>query len=618
MIYRLFAVLFAISSWKNAESQTSVFNYLTAADTAPIDNSFHKINLQKPDDFSGLEVLEPLVAGHRVFITGENHDHVVKNGLIEFKLLRFLHEKAGVRNLLLELGEARGWYANRYVNDIDTHSKYCLQATTSVKHMKALDEIRTWNLTLPAEQRIQIHGIDVERFNDIALMRLSDFLPKTQVPENLYTTVHAIHQAAGWLKHNGLKEFEVNAKNENFESATQPFSIDQTLYLINQDIDSLEKELKKWLGSGYPQVQQALNSIKEYNQWVNYKNSTFYYTWREENMYRKLTALLNKDTAARFFGQFGRCHSAYTKQDGDCGWYAYKSVVHRLQNRYFQSNKGTLSIGIFYEEEPPRTSYTEEINTGSEDIENEIKLLLQIAPENTVSIARLDSFLCPLLSKRFSFCIAVREFSFSNMSSKTQENWLQLTFGLNALYLNNTRELVKHLNPDWQGNNFSITPLTFGLNGYVKNFTVSAQLTSTLSGDVYYKTDNLSIRYLFSSAEIYAGWRFLKLDNFNIDAGPKIFHATESIQSKRLDAGFLKPDPSYSKMVKNHAVGTGFQVRMHCRVLKKAHAGLAASYLYDVSNPDWFVAKTNIYYARNLLQTKVTGRSFSVFFNFDL
>ena len=146
---------------------------------AATDKPFYKINTNKPDDFTGLEQLQPFISGPRVFISGENHRHVAVNGMIEFKLLRFLHEKAGVQHLILELGEARGWYANRYVNEQDTLEKYCLMATTSVEHMKILDDIREWNLTLPAEKRIQIHGIDVERFNDIALLRLSDLLPKT-------------------------------------------------------------------------------------------------------------------------------------------------------------------------------------------------------------------------------------------------------------------------------------------------------------------------------------------------------------------------------------------------------------------------------------------------------
>jgi hypothetical protein len=46
--------------------------------------------------------------------------------------------------------------------------------------------------------------------------------------------------------------------------------------------------------------------------------------------------------------------------------------------------------------------------------------------------------------------------------------------------------------------------------------------------------------------------------------------------------------------------------------------GFSGGYLWDLSAPDWFISKTNIYYARNQLKTQITGSSFSVFFNFDL
>lgn len=592
---------------------------IPASAAAEPGNPFYKINTEKSDDFAGFEQLQRVLSEQRVFISGENHRHVAINGLIEFKLLRFLHEKAGVKHLLLELGEARGWYANRYVNEIDTMEKYCLQATTSVEHMKILEDIREWNLTLPAEKRIQIHGIDVERFNDIALLRLSDLLPKTKVPESLYTAVQAVHQAAGWLKYSGVKEFESAQKREYYQGSGQPFSIDRSIDVILEHFDSLDKDLKFWTGNRYAEVQSGINGLREYKQWNQYRSSAFYYTWREENMYRKLTRLLNSDTTAKFFGQFGRCHTAYVKQDGDCGWYAYQSLAHRLQERYFRSNSGTLSIGIFYEEERNNTTKANtEAEIGDAALQKEISRLLQLAPAESVSIAQLDEKQNSILASRFSFFIAVREFRLKTQKPGPSRNKFGFTLGLNTLFLNNSAALANHINPTLASAKYNQLPFVFGLNWNNPQFTAGLQMGSTISDELYARKDEISIRYLFQFAGAYAGWRFITSNTFSMDLGPQIFHATQTIRCRRYTGGFLNPDLAFLKTANNHALGVGFQVRMHYKIMKHASAGVAAGYLRDISAPDWFMARTNLYYARNQLQTQVTGSSFSVFFNFDL
>jgi hypothetical protein len=573
---------------------------------------FYTINTQNPEDFSGLQELEIYVEGPRVFMSGENHRHVVMNGQIEFKLLRFLHGKAGVRNLLLELGEARGWYANRYVNENDTLYRPYLHATTSEDHMKILDNIREWNLSLPSDKRIQIHGIDVERFNDIAVMRLSDLLPKKDVPESLYAAVHTVHQTAGWLKHIGQMEYD------RYRTETPPFYIDASIDLVVSHFDSLDSELKKWLGNRYTDVQSGINNLREYRQWNQYRNSAFYYTWREENMYRKLAALLDKDSSAKFYGQFGRCHSSYVKQDGDCGWYAYHSIMNKLQERFFHSNRGTLSIGVFYEQEMGEKALHEESQTEDKRLQMEISSMLRRAPDASVSISKLDNKQNPVLASRFGFFIAVREYVSAKEKSNNSEKSVALSVGVNFMNLTDANSVAYHINPAWQGKVTSDQSLNLGINWQNTNFSTLVQFGSTGSTEYYEKKDELSIRYLLRYQGIYTGLRFLKRKKYNMDLGPQLLHTTQLIKCNRYGGGFLNPDPSYEKKVKNHAISAGFQFRMQYRLISHISTGIAAGYLYDLSKPDWFIANSNIYYARNQLQTKVTGSSFSVFFNFDL
>lgn len=580
------------------------------------DKPFHKINLEKSGDYSGLEELQTRIQTPRVFITGENHLHVGINGLIEFKLLQFLHAKAGVKHLILELGEARGWYANRYVNDLDTQERYCLQATTSVEHMKILDNIREWNRTLPVEQRIQIHGVDVERFNDIALMRLSDMLPKTGVPKSLYTAVHAVHQAAGWLKHTGLEEYEVTSKNQKYRAGTPPFSIDPSIDLIIAQFDSLDLELKNWMGSRYLEFQSGLEGLREYRQWNRYRNSAFYYTWREENIYRKLTRLLDSDSGSRFFGQFGRCHAAYSIQNGDCSWYAYQSVVHRLRERYFRSNRGVLSIGIYYEGD--REIDAEANSNPNQSLISEARELLSAAPSGAVSIKQLDARRYPELEARFGFFIAVRKSLPTRRTPTQKTSELQFTLGATAYFLDKAKTVYDHVIPSKANQIHPTWTLSAGLNWHNRHFAASALLNTAIPKELYSLKDQLSVTYTLQTGSAYFGWRFTIKEKLSIDMGPQIFHATEKLKSRRLDGGFLSPASEPIKVAKNHALGVGMQARLQYRLLPYMQMGLVAGYLRDVSAPDWFMAKTNLYYARNLLKTQITGSSFSVFCNFDL
>ena len=579
-------------------------------------NRFFKLNLEDPGDYSGMEELEFYAKGPRVIMTGENHMHVEMNGLLEFKLLRFLHDKAGVRHLLLELGEARGWYANRYVNGVDTTSKYCLQATTSVDHMKILENIRAWNLTLPVGDRIQIHGVDVERFNDIAVLRLSDMLPKTGVPKSLYSAVQGVHQAAGWILHSGLKEFETTEKNEINANTTPPFSLDQSIDLILRHFDSLNTELSIWLGSRHDLIQSGIDGLREYKQWNQYRNSAFYYTWREETMFRKLRRLLDSDTTARFFGQFGRCHTAYSIQDGDCGWYAYQSVMHKLQERYFNSKNKVLSIGIFYAGD--REIDAEENSIIDKGLKAETRRLLNHAPAGEVSIIQLANGQNSALAERFGFLVAVRKNITDQKKQTNKISSFQLFTGISINSFSQKQNIINHVNPAITGINYGHYPLTTGANWYNKNFTAGTQFSMSLPTELYQKKDELSIKYSFRSASAYAGWRFINMAGLSADIGPQIFHATETLSSKRLYGGFLTPATDPVKLARNHAAGVGLQPRLQCRILPFMQIGFSGGYLWDLSAPDWFISKTNIYYARNQLKTQITGSSFSVFFNFDL
>ena len=135
----------------------------------------------KQNGFGELKSIRPLTdraAQARVMLSGENHMFSSFNSLGEYRFLKFFHEQAGVRHFVIELSPTRALYMERYFTNADSTAKRFLQATSSKDYMNLFDSIRVWNQTLPDSQKIKVHGLDVERFYDMTVMRLGDVIQK--------------------------------------------------------------------------------------------------------------------------------------------------------------------------------------------------------------------------------------------------------------------------------------------------------------------------------------------------------------------------------------------------------------------------------------------------------
>ena len=145
--------------------------------------------------------------------------------------------------------------------------------------------------------------------------------------------------------------------------------------------DSLVKQLalyKTWLGPEFEKFQSNLASLQEYFKWMKLENDAQQYLWREEYMGRKFQQLLSVDTTQKFFGQFGRCHVAYSKQDNDCGWYNYHSVCNKVRTSYFHGDSSKIvSIALFYRDEEEHLSAV--------DLENNSNMVDEVSSIKNIS-----------------------------------------------------------------------------------------------------------------------------------------------------------------------------------------------------------------------------------------
>lgn len=415
--------------------------------------------------FGELKSVRPLIQRAneaRVMLSGENHMFSGFNSLGEYRFLKFFHEQAGVRHFVIELSPTRALYMERYFTNTDSTARRFLRATSSQDYMNLFDSIRVWNQTLPDSQKIKVHGLDVERFYDMTVMRLGDVIQKRgMAPPSIRMGALMATKLAQQIEKEGTDDEDDDMEGdestlEGISDTTQVVvattvdttrsaevvveeqneSLDKRLdvILMNEEDDDFDTEegamelyvwlskhaavdgkyadsskvWKQWLGDDFAEYALAFKQLREWYLWTKSDNTAQQVAWREEHMYKNMVGLLQKYPQGKFFGQFGRCHVSTNKQQQDCGWFEYNSLLTRLRTRYFKENKSVMSIGIFYKEKEFDGKDICAVNLGSTlAINEEVKSILKTVDKSMVLYHTKDS-ITPLveLSKKFDFVLA--------------------------------------------------------------------------------------------------------------------------------------------------------------------------------------------------------------------
>ena len=403
----------------------------------------------------------------RVILSGENHYYSKFNSLAEYRFLRMMHENAGVRNFVIELSPTRAYFMERYFTKEDSIAKLFLMATSSKNYMNLFDSIAHWNRGLPPSEQIKVHGLDVERFSDMSILWLNDILKRRGTPPaELAAGVYLARIAANNVLTEGIENFlndesdysatssfdtaaavpineiinssdsarpqiapplnrsdRENAEawrdrefNSLFESIPESNDENDLDYLINwlkeygaadgPFVDSC-KLWRNWLGTDYAEYVKVYRQLKEWQQWEQLDNTAQQYTWREEHMYRNMVALLNNNPSEKYYGQFGRCHTSLVKQQQDCGWFEYNSLLTRLRTRYFQNDSSVMSIGIFYVKDKDSDGDICAENLSNNPVINaEVKALYEIVNHNMLLFdMRASDSQLKELPKKFNFVL---------------------------------------------------------------------------------------------------------------------------------------------------------------------------------------------------------------------
>jgi cytochrome c553/erythromycin esterase-like protein len=318
------------------------------SDTSALKEMNYKIlNLENDDDYSSFNMLDSIVGDYRVFFTGENHMFRSSNRKLQLKMFKYLYDKAGVRTLFIELGYARGYLMNEYIQTGDSTIYNILKTYSFDIYSEFYKDLQEFNETLDSNQKIKVIGIDVERFHGLSVKLLSMLFPEDKaVPDSISLHVESIL---------GLASYQDDSySSSDFEDRywRSGYSARNTLDALFENFDSHREIYKEYVGEeNYPILEKVMQSLVDKRTYDEYdeKNMPQGYVYREQYMYKNFINYIKEHPDEKFFGQFGRCHVSTTRQDEACSWHMFNSIATRLQNSNEPALKGkVLTIGNFY------------------------------------------------------------------------------------------------------------------------------------------------------------------------------------------------------------------------------------------------------------------------------
>ncbi len=326
-----------------------LFFILTGINWAQEKGQTSTVDLTK-DTFEEFEILNDTLKNYSVFFTGENHTYASFNTAFQFKLLRYLHQNHDVKHFMFEQSPGLSYVINKIVlSDETTHLHY-LRDMFFAPFYDLVKDLRKYNDTLVQEDKIQVHGIDIERFPSFSIYALNDIVDTLdtkvkggEVFEQIKALATSEFSQAGpatfYSSDDDLFGFQ-------FGEVGVPTSLKSIITTSNQNRDSLTLVLGKDSTTFY----SIIESLSVGQEWYvteqvgDVKSPII----RERFMAEEFERVYLKDMESKYYGQFGRCHLHKDQDAGRCYDYYMNSIANRINEINPALENQVLVMPIFY------------------------------------------------------------------------------------------------------------------------------------------------------------------------------------------------------------------------------------------------------------------------------
>ncbi len=242
-----------------------------------------------------LPLLDSVVGGYQFFFMGEEHWKTI-NTQLQLSFLLYLHQKAQVRNLIVEGGYSFGFLLDQYLQTGD--EGILRKALTNIPvcpedQMAMYERLYQYNRQLPEEARIHVTGIDVEHSPELALQVLHTLRSADQQPpqkiEKYIQRIADLHESHTIVRSDVKRFFRRFSRSLNRHEAAH----------------------RAYWGKDFGRIRLLADNTMAGYRFSVLKAMIFQRTWqkREARMYENFLQLQPYMADGGYFAQFGVLHT---------------------------------------------------------------------------------------------------------------------------------------------------------------------------------------------------------------------------------------------------------------------------------------------------------------------
>ncbi|MDA7803047.1 hypothetical protein N8987_00535 [Crocinitomix sp.] len=302
------------------------------------------------DEFTEFAVFGDTLDDFSVYFTGENHTFATFNTKFQFKFLKYLNQTQNVKHFIFEQSPGLSYIINKIVIDDKTTHLHYLRDMFFGPFYELIKNIKTYNDSLPHDDKIQVHGIDIERFPAFSLYALNemvDTIDKRMIGGHVFEQIKAL--ASSNYKKAGASTY-YSVEDNNFAFQFGQVSAWSSLSSIIDGAYEHQSTLSKALGADSSSFYSIIESLKIGQEWYmtekvgDVKSPII----RERFMAEEFERIYSKDSESKYYGQFGRCHLHKDENAKHCYDYYMNSIANRINEINPSLKNQVLVIPIFY------------------------------------------------------------------------------------------------------------------------------------------------------------------------------------------------------------------------------------------------------------------------------
>lgn len=302
-------------------------------------------------DQAWFNILDEETKANKIFFTGENHNYRKINAKLKLQLFKYLHENAGVNVFIAEMGWSCALLHNKYLQSADSGAWDVITKYTYPSNQEMLKNLRAYWLAQPDDKKFTIAGLEFDREPEFGIKLLTILIPETIAPhDSMRFETEALRFMDGYIEKDLISshKYEYDEISEVVTTNQAERYYNQYLFLKNfaDHYKRFKNNYKTWLGKDFEKWDMAIQSIEEFQKYDDLANLPQADIYREERMSLELEKIM-ADCKSNIYGQFGRCHINLQKDKEWCGFYYFRSLAYRLQQKAGMENK-VLSIPILY------------------------------------------------------------------------------------------------------------------------------------------------------------------------------------------------------------------------------------------------------------------------------